>query len=252
MCADKLQAKNYEWLNTQPTRLERGSFRLALINYLKKEKFDIDGEYRTMEVMRATIPYLAKLQKKWADIDPRLVKTNTMKQVQALYDTIGDEMDNPANLRAAVEDAVSPDMTLDEAQNKSSPVKVFEGIEEPQHPQPISLHDVFQTPKQPDKLQTPAKTLKSKTVEPKISPSISSHSKGITKDPLVVYFKEQIKQNRAWFLTVRETRTKVLNKEISVADATVNNIFQVMNTSNWLYRENTTPVDTPNAEPDQF
>lgn len=81
MSLEKPSAKNYEWLNTQPTRVERGFFRHALINFLKTEKFDLDSEYRTMDVTRATIPYLAKLQKKWADVDPKSVKTNTMKQV---------------------------------------------------------------------------------------------------------------------------------------------------------------------------
>jgi hypothetical protein len=134
-------------------------------------------------------------------------------------------MDNPANLRAAVEDAVSPDMTLDEGQIKSTPVKAVEVIDEPNHIQPISPSEVLQTPKQSDKLQTPAKTLKSKTAEPKISPSINTHSKDIKKDPVQEYFKEQIKRNRAWFMTLKETRTKVVNKEICLAEATVNNIF---------------------------
>lgn len=134
-------------------------------------------------------------------------------------------MDNPASLRAAVDDAVSPDMTLDEGQIKSTPVKVVEVIEEPRHIQAISPSDCLQTPKQPERLQTPAKALKSKINETKISPSISANSKDIKKDPLHEYFKEQIKRNRAWFATLKETRTKVLNKEICLAEATVNNIF---------------------------
>ena len=53
-------------------------------------------------------------------------------------------------------------MMLDDVRIKSTPVKVVEVIEEPRNIQAISPFKCLQTPKQPEKLQTPAKALKSK------------------------------------------------------------------------------------------
>jgi hypothetical protein len=61
------------------------------------------------------------------------------------------------------------------------------------------------------------------------------------------FFKEQIKRNRVLSLTLKETRTKVLNKKY-LADAKVNNIFKVKNANNWLCTDKTTPFDTTNVE----
>ena len=82
-----------DWLQRAPTNIERSKFRLALIDYLVAEKIVLEDRPNNMGILRAMIPHLAKYNKKWQSVEPTELKTNTMKMVQALYDTIINEFD---------------------------------------------------------------------------------------------------------------------------------------------------------------
>jgi hypothetical protein len=82
-----------DWLQRAPSNIERSKFRLALIDYLVIEKIELDACNNKMKVLRDMVPYLSKYNKKWATVEPAELKTNTMKMVQALYDTIINEFE---------------------------------------------------------------------------------------------------------------------------------------------------------------
>jgi hypothetical protein len=79
------------------------------------------------------IPYLVKYNKKWQSVEPADLKTNTMKMVQALYDTIINEFEKQDTLQSE----------LDEVLAETEPVKpAIVKLEEP----PVTFQPVEEAP----------------------------------------------------------------------------------------------------------
>ena len=184
------------------------------------------------------IPYLTKYNKKWQSVEPTDLKTNTMKMVQALYDTIINEFEK--------QDALQSE--LDEVFAETEPVKpAIVKLEEPTATlQPVEEVPVMMSPIEflnqpvPSLMPTPVvdeapKKVAVTVVAQKSMPGISKHSKEIHKDPLQDFYRDQIKNNRGWFDKIKHTRELYFAGKIDKANAIMHYQFAVTDMSGWLH-----------------